>query len=83
MLMSTSISFDQFLHISKWKTKAKICGASNLSLSMAQRLVLIAALSVQLKTYIGLVLIAIWISASNPVVCEMIFQESASSVMSA
>ena len=83
MLMSTSISFDQFLHISKWKTKAKICGASNLSLSMPQRLVLIAALSVQLKTYIGLVLIAIWISASNPVVCEMIVQESASSVMSA
>lgn len=44
---------------------------------------LIAALSLQLKPYKGLILTAIWISASNPVVCEIIVQDSASSVMRA
>ena len=83
MLMPSSISFDPFLRISKWKTKAKICGASYLSLRKPQRLMLIAALSLQLKPYKGLILTAIWISASNPVVCEIIVQDSASSVMSA
>ena len=68
------------------KTKAQNyfgISAPNRSLRKPQRLVLIAILSVQLKTYKGLVLTAIWISASNPVVWVRIIQDSASIVICA